>query len=58
MNSSQLFGITMLCYLLSSAFYLGLLLFRNKKVGTIGLFLATNGVVVRTVALGLRWKES
>jgi len=58
MNSSQLFGITTLCYLLSSAFYLGLLVFKNKKVGTIGLLLAILGVVVQTVALGLRWKES
>ena len=58
MNSSQLFGITTLCYLLSSALYLGLLVFKNKKVGTIGLALAIIGVLVQTVALGLRWQES
>lgn len=58
MNSSQLFGITTLCYLLSSAFYLGLLIFKNKKIGKIGLFLAVIGILVQTVALGLRWKES
>ena len=58
MNSSQLFGITTLCYLLSSAFYLGLLVFKNKKVGTIGLVLAIIGVIVQTAALGLRWNES
>jgi len=58
MNSSQLFGITTLCYLLSSAFYIGLLIFKNKKVGQTGLILAIIGVVVQTVAIGLRWVES
>ncbi len=58
MNSSQLFGITTLCYLLSSVFYVGLLVFKNKKVGTIGLILAIIGVIIQTVAIGLRWQES
>ncbi len=58
MNSSQLFGITTLAYLLSSAFYIGLLVFKNKKIGFIGLILAILGVLVQTVALGLRWQES
>jgi len=58
MNSSQLFGITTLSYLLSSAFYIGLLVFKNKKVGTIGLVLAIFGVVVQTAGLALRWQES
>ncbi len=58
MNSSQLFGITTLAYLLSSAFYLGLLVFKNKKIGFVGLILAIFGVTVQTVALGLRWYES
>jgi len=57
-NSSQLFGITTLCYLFSSVFYIGLLVFKNKKVGTVGLILAVIGVLVQTAALGLRWKES
>ena len=58
MNSSQLFGITTLAYLLSSAFYMGLLIFKNKKIGTIGLGLAIFGVIAQTAALGLRWYES
>jgi cytochrome c-type biogenesis protein CcsB len=58
MNSSQLFGITTLCYLLSSAFYIGLLIFKNRKIGTTGLILATIGVIAQTIALGLRWVES
>ncbi len=58
MNSSLLFGITTFCYLFSSAFYLGLLLFKNKKVGTVGLALAIIGVALQTVGIGLRWWES
>lgn len=58
MDSSQLFGITTLCYLLSSAFYLGFLLFKNNKAGTIGLVLAIVGLIAQTTALGLRWIES
>jgi len=58
MNSSQLFGFTTLAYLLSSAFYIGLLVFKNKTVGRIGLGLAILGVLIQTAALGLRWYES
>lgn len=58
MNSSQLFGFTTLAYLLSSAFYIGLLIFKNKKIGLIGLGLAIFGATTLTAALGLRWYES
>ncbi len=58
MNSSQLFGITTLCYLLSAVFYVALLVFKKKKVGTIGLGFAIIGVLVQTAAIGLRWLES
>ena len=58
MDSSQLFGITMLAYLLSAAFYLGLLIFKQPRAGQIGMLLALAGVVVQTAAIGLRWYES
>ena len=58
MDSSQLFGITMLAYLLSAAFYLGLLIFKQPRAGQIGMLLALAGVVVQTGAIGLRWYES
>lgn len=58
MNNSTLFGITTIAYLLSTAFYIGLLIFKNKKIGLIGFLLAIAGVVVQTAALGLRWYES
>ncbi|MGB5686710.1 MAG: cytochrome c biogenesis protein CcsA, partial [Candidatus Electrothrix sp.] len=57
-NSSQLFGYTTIIYLLSAAFYIGLLVFRNKKIGLTGLILASIGVLIHTGALGLRWQES
>jgi cytochrome c-type biogenesis protein CcsB len=58
MNSSQLFGFTTIAYLLSSAFYLGLLVFKGKKLGSIGLGFAILGVLTQTAALALRWNES
>ena len=58
MDSSQLFGICMLAYLLSAAFYLGLLIFKLPRAGQIGMLLALAGVVVQTAAIGLRWYES
>ncbi|WPD24482.1 MAG: c-type cytochrome biogenesis protein CcsB [Candidatus Electrothrix scaldis] len=58
MNSSQLFNYTTAAYLLSAIFYIGLLVFRQKKVGLIGLFFASVGLLIHTGALGLRWKES
>ncbi|WP_448871874.1 c-type cytochrome biogenesis protein CcsB [Desulfobulbus propionicus] len=58
MDSSQLFGLAMLVYILAAAFYLGLLLYKNKRVGLIGMILAVWGVLLQTVAIGLRWYES
>jgi len=58
MNSSQLFGITMIAYLLSTAFYLALFLFKNKKIGFIGMLLAAGGLIVQTIGIGMRWYES
>ena len=58
MDSSQLFGICMLAYLLSAAFYLGLLIFKQPRARQIGMLLALAGVVVQTAAIGLRWYES
>ena len=58
MDSSQLFGICMLAYLLSAAFYLGLLIFKQPRARQIGMLLALAGVAVKTAAIGLRWYES
>lgn len=58
MDSSQLFGITMIAYLLSTACYIGLFLFKTKKIGYIGMLLALGGLLIQTVGIGLRWSES
>jgi cytochrome c-type biogenesis protein CcsB len=58
MNSSQFFGLTTLVYLLSSAFYIALFVFKNRKIGPAGTALCILGTVTLTVALGLRWHES
>ncbi|BCO09572.1 c-type cytochrome biogenesis protein CcsB [Desulfolithobacter dissulfuricans] len=58
MNSSQLLGITTLAYLLSSAFYIALFVFKNRKLGTIGLAITVIGWFCQTAGLGLRWYES
>ena len=58
MDSSLLFGITMMAYLLAAACYLGLLLFKSKGIGRLGMLLAAAGAAVQTAALGLRWYES
>ncbi|PIE60228.1 MAG: c-type cytochrome biogenesis protein CcsB, partial [Desulfobulbus propionicus] len=58
MDSSQLFGITMIAYLLSTAFYLALFIFKNQKVGFIGMLLVLAGVFIQSAGIGLRWYES
>ncbi|MGE4400786.1 MAG: c-type cytochrome biogenesis protein CcsB [Desulfobulbus sp.] len=58
MDSSQLFGLAMIAYILAAAFYLGLFLFKNAKVGLVGMLLAVGGVLVQSIAIGLRWHES
>ena len=58
MESSLFFGLAMIAYILAAAFYLALLLFKNEKVGFIGMIFAVGGVLLQTIALGLRWYES
>jgi cytochrome c-type biogenesis protein CcsB len=58
MDSSQLFGVTMIAYIVAAAFYIGLFLFKNARVGVVGMALAMAGVAIQTVATGMRWHES
>lgn len=58
MDSSQLIGISMIAYLLSTAFYLALFIFNNQKIGFIGMLLALGGLLIQTCGIGLRWYES
>jgi len=58
MDSSQLIGLTMIAYLLSTAFYLALFIFKNQRIGFIGMLLALGGLLIQTIGIGLRWYES
>ncbi len=58
MNSSHLLGITTLAYLLSSAFYIALFLFKKRLLGIIALTIAIGGLLIQTVGIGWRWYES
>lgn len=58
MNSSQLFGITTLLYLLASVAYIAFFIFRSRPAAQAGLGLTILGILVQTAGLGLRWHES
>ena len=58
MNSSQLFGFSTLAYLLASAVYIALFVFKNRKIGGAGTVLTIAGALAQTAAMGLRWQES
>lgn len=57
-TSSQLFGITTLAFLIASAFYIALALFKSKSLGLAGTAVTIFGALALTGALGLRWYES
>ncbi len=58
MTSSMLFNITTFSYLISTVVFFAFLASKNKSVGLAGSYIAYAGLVVQTVAIGLRWKES
>ena len=58
MTSSFFFNITTLAYMASMVTFFIYLAGKNKFIGQAGNLLAYAGLVVQTVAIGLRWKES
>jgi len=58
MNSSQLLGITTLAYLLSSALYIALFIFKKRQIGLVATTVVIIGFLVQTVGIALRWQES
>ncbi len=58
MTSSLLFNITTMAYLVSMLCFFVHLAFRNKQAGAAGSYIAYGGLLVQTVAILLRWKES
>jgi ABC-type transport system involved in cytochrome c biogenesis permease subunit len=58
MISSKLLGIVTFTYLICMVSYFTYLFFRNRKFGQVITGIAIFGLVVHTVALGMRWYES
>ncbi len=59
MDSSQLLGITTFTYLFATLLYVAIFVFKaEKKLGTIATFFTLAALIIETVALGLRWRES
>lgn len=58
MTSSLLFNITTIAYLVSMLCFFVHLATRNEQAGAAGSYSAYGGLLVQTVAILLRWKES
>jgi ABC-type transport system involved in cytochrome c biogenesis permease subunit len=58
MESSLLFNIATLAYLLAMVLYISYLAFRKEGIGRIATVVTASGLVVQTIALVLRWRES
>src|SRR5512141_1345044 len=58
MESSLLFNIATLAYLMAMVLYISYLAFRKDAIGKIASIVTSSGLVVQTIALVLRWRES
>jgi cytochrome c-type biogenesis protein CcsB len=58
MNSSLLLSVTTFAYFGSTALYLSGVVFRLRSVLTIASLAALGTLIIQTVGIGLRWKES
>ena len=58
MNSSQLLGFTTFAYLISSFLYIGIFVFRAKKLGLAASLTVLLGFLLNTAGIALRWIES
>ncbi len=58
MESSLFFNIATLAYLVAMVLYISYLAFRKDAIGKIASITASSGLVVQTIALFLRWRES
>jgi cytochrome c-type biogenesis protein CcsB len=58
MESSLLFNLATLAYLVAMVLYISYLAFRKEGIGKIATIVTSSGLVVQTVALFLRWRES
>lgn len=58
MDSSQLLGITTFTYLFATFLYVGVLVFKTEKLGTIATIFTAIAWLIQTIGLGQRWLES
>lgn len=58
MDSSQLLGITTFTYLFSTLLYVGILVFKTERLGTIATVFTAIALLIQTAGIGLRWVES
>ncbi len=58
MDSSQLLGITTFTFLFASFLYIGTLVFKARKLGSLATGFTVFALVILTAGLGLRWVES
>jgi len=58
MNSSLLFNVTTIAYLISMLIFFAYLASRVEKLGLLGSLIALSGLIIQTGAIGLRWRES
>ena len=58
MDSSQLLGVTTFTFLFASFLYIGTLVFRASKLGTVATGFTVIAWLILTAGLGLRWVES
>ncbi len=58
MESSLLFNLATLAYLVAMVLYISYLAFRKEGIGKIASIVTLTGWVIQTVALFLRWRES
>ena len=57
LDSSLFFNTALVAYLVASVAYITYLAFRSEKVGVSATYITFFGLVVQTIALGLRWYE-
>ncbi|MDP3048335.1 MAG: cytochrome c biogenesis protein CcsA [Thermodesulfovibrionales bacterium] len=58
MDSSTLFGISTMAYILAMITYIAYLAFRNSQIGKAATALTITGFISQTIAIAVRWSES
>ncbi|MCG2710057.1 MAG: cytochrome c biogenesis protein CcsA [Thermodesulfovibrionales bacterium] len=58
MDSSTLFGISTMAYILAMITYIAYLAFRNSQTGKVATALTITGFISQTIAIAVRWFES